>query len=558
MRLFCHRQPRQTGPVDVPSQHLKQGHKVYRNAGYGHSTNQLPIQWAFSTAPMTPPPYDAYDDSRFQPYLTAPEYRSAMASQQSLPVPNPFASMLDVSSLPASGGWQPQHHWQSTTALVPQRPATHGHPECPIARGMNQGAALCDRIATALGDVICRSEGLETSQEDVEALARGLSIDGLATTHERRNEDYTSRSRHPQEPSKSGGSRINVKKSWLYQNSRLPPGMLPFKAYLPTWTLVCRGAKAAVDVYERPRRDQREYYTDADPKLGTKATIIKSQPVDDRNLVIVAIRGSQWNTVDWLVNVRDAPKEPVGFLDDEGNACHAGFLDVARSMVGPIAARLRDLVEKDVSCCGSSLLFTGHSAGGAVASLLYAHMTSTTIGSDLTDLAGVFKRIHCVTFGAPPVSLLPLQKPAARANRKDVFLSFANEGDLVVRLDSLRYLTSLAKLLLAPAPEPNANSNHRLRNKVSRSVLPSSQAQPTRSRGPPRWPVPDATLSVAGRMVLLREKPGSRDRVIEAAQVTDEELRGKIFGDIAMHPMVLYKRRVDELAFAAISGRDTG
>ena len=117
--------------------------------------------------------------------------------------------------------------------------------------------------------------------------------------------------------------------------------MLPFKAYLDTWTLICRAAKASMDVYERPRKDQREFYTDADPRKGTKATIIRAQPVGDRQLIIVAVRGSQYNFVDWAVNFRPAPTQPTGFLDDEGNACHAGFLQVARSMVKPVAAQLR-------------------------------------------------------------------------------------------------------------------------------------------------------------------------------------------------------------------------
>ena len=72
-----------------------------------------------------------------------------------------------------------------------------------------------------------------------------------------------------------------------------------------------------------------------------------------------------------------------------------------------------------------------------------------------------------------------------------------------------------------------------------------------------RWDVPPATLSNAGRMVLLREKPAKR-RVVEAVQVTDEDLRGVVFGDPEMHHMELYKQRIDELAIAAVTGRGLG
>ena len=74
--------------------------------------------------------------------------------------------------------------------------------------------------------------------------------------------------------------------------------------------------------------------------------------------------------------------------DDPGNLCHSGFLSVARKMVKPVAARLRSLLEEDPSRTSSSLLITGHSAGGAIASLLYSHLLAEEAGSELSILAG--------------------------------------------------------------------------------------------------------------------------------------------------------------------------
>src|SRR5690242_553904 len=110
-------------------------------------------------------------------------------------------------------------------------------------------------------------------------------------------------------------------------------------------------------------------------------------------------------------------------------------------MVAPVARRLRQLLEEDPSRASYSLLITGHSAGGAVAALLYSHMlaTSKAAMSELNTLTGCFKRIHCITFGTPPVSLIPLSKPDDLENRpylkKSLFLSFLNEGDPVARAD---------------------------------------------------------------------------------------------------------------------------
>lgn len=56
-------------------------------------------------------------------------------------------------------------------------------------------------------------------------------------------------------------------------------------------------------------------------------------------------------------------------------------------MVGPAYARLRSLLEEDPSRSSYSLIITGHSAGGAIATLLYAHMLAEG-GSELGILAG--------------------------------------------------------------------------------------------------------------------------------------------------------------------------
>lgn len=63
---------------------------------------------------------------------------------------------------------------------------------------------------------------------------------------------------------------------------------------------------------------------------------------------------------------------------------------MARKMVKPVAARLRSLLEENPSCSCYSLLITGHSAGGAIASLLYAHMLAEEAASqsELSSIAG--------------------------------------------------------------------------------------------------------------------------------------------------------------------------
>ncbi|KAI8278722.1 hypothetical protein K4K56_013010 [Colletotrichum sp. SAR 10_98] len=134
--------------------------------------------------------------------------------------------------------------------------------------------------------------------------------------------------------------------------------------YMPTWPLLCMAAQYAERVYETPKGAERDTHVNADWKHGTKAMVIKSVPMDHMNTIVFAIRGSA-TFMDWAVNLNTAHASPTNFLDDPGNFCHAGFLTVARRMVKPVAARLRQLLEEDPARSGYSLLITGHSAGGA-------------------------------------------------------------------------------------------------------------------------------------------------------------------------------------------------
>lgn len=353
------------------------------------------------------------------------------------------------------------------------------------------------------------------------------------------------------------------------------------------WRLMSIAARYSESTYHKPTSGEKEARIEASWLRLTKTMVLKWVPIDHQSTLVIAIRGTQTFS-DWALNFRTAPASPRGFLDDEWNMCHAGFLSVARSMAKPVAARLRALLEQDPARCNSSLLITGHSAGGAVAALLFAHMLSRTVRSELAALTDVFKRVHCVTFGAPPISLLPLEKPAGvERYRKFVFLGLVNQGDPVARA-SLEYVSSLARLYLSPAPPllspklmkdeshtsptkglpaPNAAVKGILKAAKSwQNLRPTNPAQGTvgsvededdamdQSRMP-IWPVPESAASNAGDLVLLRERHGSSSGRVEACAITDEQLREVVFGDPAAHSMVLYARRVEELAFRAVTGR---
>ncbi|KAK2601611.1 hypothetical protein QQS21_004846 [Conoideocrella luteorostrata] len=342
----------------------------------------------------------------------------------------------------------------------------------------------------------------------------------------------------------------------LYANSKLPMNLPPLRLYMPTWPLLCLAAQYSHRVYNTPSCSERDTHISSSWRSGTKAMRIKSVSMDHASTIVFAIRGTA-SFSDWAVNLNMAPSPPTNFLDDPGNYCHAGFLSTARKMVKPVAERLRQLLEEDPSRAGHSLLITGHSAGGAVASLLYSHMLSVSSDSEseLSILAGCFKRIHCVTFGTPPVSLLPLEKPNRRELKKSVFLTFVNEGDPVVRAEKA-YVKSLVELLTAPPPppsppKPSDDSKRRKDDKYARL----------------EWKVPPAMLSNPGRIVVLRAgdphapvtdyktvKERLHDGVV-AVTCKEEQLRGVVWGDPVAHMMSLYAGRIEILAVGAVTGR---
>lgn len=444
---------------------------------------------------------------------------------------------------------------------------------------ISQSAALCDRLNSKLDAVITSiDEGIfsgkeqdlmveddETPYASTSTLQPSIALDRSAAA-----------AVYPSQ--KNAKSSNKFSKVWLYSNSRLPPRLPPFKVYMPTYPLLCLAAAYSERVYTPTAlpNTESETHVPADWRSGTKAMILKSLPRDDMNTIVFAIRGSQ-TFMDWAVNYKSAPSSPDGFLDDPGNNCHAGFLYVARKMVTPVAERLRVLLQDNPARSNCSLLITGHSAGGAVAALLYAHMMSTTVTSELSYLTGFFKRVHCVTFGAPPVSLLPLQPSTDKRHRKSLFFSFINEGDPVPRADKA-VVKSLVKLWSSPPPcakstssfasmsklssAPSSNlaqlekGRKAAKTKPSKASLPATSLAASNVSTPP-WPVVPCTLSNAGRLIVLRDKmggAGDREEEVEAVTVDDEMLRAVVYGDPVKHQMNLYKRRVECIATRAVTG----
>lgn len=464
---------------------------------------------------------------------------------------------------------------------------------CPASQLLNQSAALYDQIQTKFNEVMTSIDCERFSGHEGDLFHyQPAPAQAPATLPDKGRAKKVSKKDNPKGQTTavvtslaSGGYFAKVD---LYANSRLPDDLPPLRLYIPTWPLICLAAQYSERVYEKSRGTERDAYVDADWRTGTKAMCIKSVPMDHMHTIVFAIRGTA-TFMDWAVNLNTAPTAPTGFLDDVSNFCHAGFLSAARKMIKPVASRLRQLLEENPNRSSYSLLITGHSAGGAVASLLYSHMLAKTkaASSELNTLTGCFKRVHCITFGTPPVSRVPLRTPDRFELRKSLFLSFINEGDPVARADKA-YVKSLLELFTSPVPSqadnvssPPSSPPTKLgkakdkkpktgpTTKKSKATLKPTQAptQPPKI-AKPVWKLPSSSLSNAGRIVILRSgdakanKAKGRRTVEERlnegvlAQVaTDEQLRNVVWGDPVCHVMRLYAGRIETLAVGAVTAR---
>jgi hypothetical protein len=269
------------------------------------------------------------------------------------------------------------------------------------------------------------------------------------------------------------------------------------------WSMICRAMQALQDCYgSRTITTRQGVYTPLDTARDIKAMLVDDQNIDQERVVIVTIRGTKFQSLsDWAVNKAANPISPLGFLDDADNACHADFLQVAKAMVEQITVQLQEHPPLPLR---PSLLFPGHSAGDAVAAMLYSHMGSTSVQSDLITLASQFTSVNCITFDAPPLSQTPLKQRGT-----GVFLAFANEGDPVLRLRNAAYVKSLAKLMTASQPASLSNvaapskvvrrsrGNGVIRQAAVAPVLPWVEL--------PLWPTPPTPLTNAGDAILLQD-----------------------------------------------------
>lgn len=209
--------------------------------------------------------------------------------------------------------------------------------------GLEGAAASVDTLVNAWDEVMDTSNGLYDrmsfqldrvitcmDEEQFNGSEKDLALHDVPTNSSRSSKQSLS-------TTKSSSSKTNhFSKVWEYSNSRLPPYLPPVKLYLDTWPLLNLAARYSLNVYAKPTGRDKIDHIKGNRLMGTKAMVLKSLPMDDKNTIVFAIRGTS-TFMDWTVNMRQEPMSPVGFIDDADNYCHAGFLQVAKAMIKTVA-----------------------------------------------------------------------------------------------------------------------------------------------------------------------------------------------------------------------------
>ncbi|KAK4248897.1 hypothetical protein C7999DRAFT_13178, partial [Corynascus novoguineensis] len=249
--------------------------------------------------------------------------------------------------------------------------------------------------------------------------------------------------------------------------------------------------------------------------------------------LVIAVRGSM-KMIDWVVNANYGPCDAYDLLRAHDTfQVHSGFLNGARALLPVVKDQLASTVGPS-SDRASHVIFTGHSAGGAVASLLYLHflgIASQTFPS---------LRFSLVTFGSPPV-IAPsvtnlVNEHLKHQTNPGLAVAVVNETDVVARADNL-YLLSLVDLYKSiDSPAPVAET--------------TTQAQP-RTRDGRYWQLPPPVYHLIGNVVVLKElDEESDDPRITAFSVSESDFSKLLFCSSRAHHKEVYQLAVERLRHA--------
>ncbi|KAL4951633.1 Alpha/Beta hydrolase protein [Aspergillus filifer] len=277
------------------------------------------------------------------------------------------------------------------------------------------------------------------------------------------------------------------------------------------------------------------------PSIGgtIKASTFTRATSEHGSVFVIAIRGSA-SIVDHVVNANYRPANADHFIDlarwdpphyrpEVALEAHAGFLKSAEALDPIVSREINKYVEETGE--KSHILLTGHSAGGAVASLLFLRYVCS-MNSIIQPT-----RLSCVTFGAPPVVTI-----APPVDSRHLCLNIINEFDMVSRADG-PYKECLVNLVRSMYEAQGLVEHAAVSEQdTSKQELKSSGRQP-------RWPIPASCYSHIGSRIVCLMRP---DETLPTLRLYTVEIQKKdfeqlLFCRVSVHRRACYAQRVQSL-----------
>ncbi|EAQ89808.1 hypothetical protein CHGG_06427 [Chaetomium globosum CBS 148.51] len=288
-----------------------------------------------------------------------------------------------------------------------------------------------------------------------------------------------------------------------------------------TWQLISHAAERAQMIYSD--MPHSPHNTILSPSGYSKKTVISDDQLPNGDHAITVTVCGSVGFHDWLVNFNGAPEQTMQMDHDQSleppRGYHRGFLAVAKGMQENVVRAISEKLD-GIADTGRAvdLLFTGHSAGGAIAKLFYAMSSSSS--SLFSSVIPRFRHVHCIVFGAPPVATFPIShwQPQSPPFQSGVFLNIVNEGD-PTPLSQQEYVHLLLRCFVS-TKEPKEPSNETLQ-------------------------VPEPVLRLSGTCIVLRDvSEDIQQKKWRAVEVVPGVLERKLFGDPTMHHVGNYVDRI--------------
>ncbi|QGI59856.1 hypothetical protein CEK27_003827 [Fusarium fujikuroi] len=268
---------------------------------------------------------------------------------------------------------------------------------------------------------------------------------------------------------------------------------------------------------------------------------------EDTNTLFVSIRGTSCKT-DHLVNFNKKQKDAGSVFAFPGTNeqihAHSGFLACAATLLPWLTEEITRQVTADKSL--KDVVFTGHSAGGAVAAMVFLHFVCHC-PSELSNA-----KFSLVTFGAPPITSKNVTELTQALPQTRHIYAVVNEHDLVPRVDQ-GYITSIIMLYRSAYGLPLSDFNNT-------TFMNNTQAGRNQDI---IWKLPPPDFYVAGNVIVLRAKldhkalqstsrQASTDcttppQKLDILLVSPIEFCKLLFFEISVHKRKIYLNRLERL-----------